>query len=418
MSQHMTTEDDYRDLVPPGDPAGSVLAGVHAATGQAWALKVLPERLDRRTRTEVEGELRRLAPAAQHAPIVVGDRIVELGDGRRAVRRELLAQSLPELIAAFGPLSVPDTLALGSALAEALAAAGVVHGGVTPGNVLFRASGEPVLTDFGVALRRAFPPDGDPSFRAPETIRDGIFDAPADRYGLGAILYLALTGKPPFPRRPGEADGDHVLRVLIEPPPPIDRDDLPPGLSTLVTELLAKDPAQRPADPAARLARPELPAAVPLGKPILEFGPERQRRRPSPPVLAGAAVVALLAVVAVLLVLSRPQDMEVPPMDPPLAAPSAAVPSPSTAAVRLELADPVDRGTVVELSWTSSAELRYGVTIAPDGEQSRTDFVQDATSYRVEVDPVRRYCFEIRGTDGRSLYVSAPKAIRGATCRR
>jgi hypothetical protein len=141
----MTTED-YGELVPLGE---SLFAGVDAETGEAWALKVLPERLDRRTRTEIEAELRRLAPTA-HA--VVADRLVELPDGRRALRREMLAQSLPELIDAFGPLSVPDTVALGSALAEALTTG--VHGGVTPGNVLFRASGEPVLTDFGVATTR------------------------------------------------------------------------------------------------------------------------------------------------------------------------------------------------------------------------------------------------------------------------
>jgi hypothetical protein len=129
-------------------------------------------------------------------------------------------------------------------------------------------------------------------------------------------------------------------------------------------------------------------------------------------------MVALMAVVAVLLVLSQPRDMQVPPMDPPLAASSGGAPSPSAEAVLLELADPVDRGNVVELSWTSSADLQFGVTIEPEGKDSYTVFVHGATSYRVEVDPGRRYCFEIRGTNGQSLYLSQPKPIRGATCRR
>jgi hypothetical protein len=288
---------------------------------------------------------------------------------------------------------------------------------VTPGNVLFRASGEPVLTDFGAALRRAFPPGGDPAFRAPETIRDGVFDERSDRYGLGAILYLALTGTAPFPRRPGEPDGDHVLRVLTEPPPPIDRDDLPPGLSTLVGELLAKDPAQRPADPAARLTRPEVPSAVPLGVPILEFGPERPRRRLSPPALAGAAVVALLAVVAVLLVLSRPRDMDVPQMDPPIAAAGPSAAGPSTGAVRIELNDPIDQETSVELSWTSSsADLTYLIVVAPAGGAKQEILVEQATRHRVDVEPGRGYCFEVRGTDGPDVYFSPSKAIRGVTC--
>lgn len=425
MSVLMTTDEEYGELVPLGDPPGSVFAGVHAATGVAWALKVLPERLDRRTRGEIEGELRRLAGPAERAPIVVADRIVELGDGRRALRRELCAQSLPELIAAFGPLSVPDTRALGAALAEALAEAGVPHGGVTPGNVLFRESGEPVLTDFGTALRRAFPPDPghETGFRAPETIRDGVFDETADRYGLGAVLFLALTGRSPFPPRPGEPEADHVLRVLTEPPPAIDRDDVPPELAELVRGLLAKDPAQRPADVAAGL-RGEAPAGgppLPAGKPIIEFGPQKQRRLTRPPVLAAAAVAALLAVVAVLVVLSRPRDTAIPPMDPPqAAAPGSSVPAPpSVPAIQLELDDPVDRGNAVELSWRSNGTgLRYGVTVAPDGKASSTVEVQDATTHRVKVDPVMRYCFEVVATNGVHVWVSAPKAVRGAVCAR
>lgn len=422
----MTTDDDYGDLVPLGDPPGAVLAGVHAETGQAWALKVLPGRLDRRTRSDMEVELRRLAAVSGDAPIVVADRIVELGDGRRALRRELCAQSLPELIDAFGPLSVQDTRALGAALAEALDAAhaaGVPHGGVTPGNVLFRESGEPVLTDFSTALRRAFPPDPgqDTGFRAPETIRDGVLDESADRYGLGAVLFAALTGHSPFPSRPGEPDAHHVLRVLTEPAPPIDRPDVPADLAELVAGLLAKDPGQRPADVAARLSGPGAVAGAPLltGTPIIEFGPEKQRRLSRPPVLAAAAVAALLAVVAVLVVLSRPRDTEIPPMDPPPAAAPTSAPGPSRPAIQLALADPVDRGETVDLSWTSSGTgLDFAVTVAPEGRASQFIEVQRETSYTAAVEPGIRYCFEVRAVDGVNVWISPPKAIRGAVCGR
>ncbi|MFG1608396.1 hypothetical protein [Actinoplanes sp. NPDC049265] len=413
----MTIDDEYRDLVPLGDPPGSALAAVQAGSGAAWALKVLPGRLDRRTRGEVEAELRRLAGPAATAPIVVADAIVELPDGRTALRRELCTQSLPELIEAFGPLSVPDAIALGGALAEALSAAGVVHGGVTPGNVLFRESGEPVLTDFGAAVRRAWPPGHDIGFRAPETIRDAVLDARADRYGLGAILHLALAGTPPFPARPGERDGDHLLRVLTEPPPAIDRDDLPAWLGELVGELLDKNPDRRPADVGARLAGAASDGPRPAGAPIIEFGPERPRRLTQPPVLV-AAVAVLLAVVAVLLVLNRPKDMDVPP--PPPAAASSAAPAPSASgpAVTLALADPVDRGDVVTLRWTSSVPgLDYGIGVAPEGAEATVRIVGRVTTTDVRVEPGRRYCFEVRATNGGKPVVSAPKAIRGAACR-
>jgi hypothetical protein len=418
----MTIDDEYRDLVPLGDPPGSALAAVEAAGGTAWTLKVLPGRPDRRLRAEIEGELRRLAGPAATAPIVVADRLVELPDGRTALRRELCAQSLPELIEAFGPLSVPDTIALGGALAEALTGAGVVHGGVTPGNVLFRESGEPVLTDFGVAVRRAWPPEHDTGFRAPETIRDAVLDARADRYGLGAILHLALAGTPPFPARPGEPEGDHLLRVLTEAPPAIERDDLPPWLAELVRELLDSDPDRRPADLAARLTGPAIDGPRPAGAPIIEFGPERPRRLTQPPVLV-AAVAALLAVVAVLVVRNRPKDMDVPPVPPvpPVAAASSAAPASSAplAAPIVDLADPVDEGTRVRLTWTSNLpDLDFAVVVAPEGAgRPAVRTVHRQTSWVEKVEPGRGYCFQIQATNGRGPWVSAPKAIRGAVCR-
>ncbi|MEV6632038.1 hypothetical protein AB0M54_14935 [Actinoplanes sp. NPDC051470] len=418
----MTIDDEYGDLVPLGDGPGSALAAVQAGSGAAWVLKVLPGRLDRRTRSEVEGELRKLAGPAAGAPIVVADRLVDLPDGRTALRRELCTQSLPELIEAFGPLSVPDTVALGGALAEALAVAGVVHGGVTPGNVLFRESGEPVLTDFGVAVRRAYPPEHDTGYRAPETIRDGVLDERADRYGLGAILHLALAGSPPFPARPGEPEGDHLLRVLTEPPPPIERDDLPSWLADLVRDLLEKDPERRPAEVAGRLAGPVAHIGPrPAGAPIIEFGPEKPRRLPRPSVLAAAAVAALLAVVVALVVLNQPRDMDVPPVTPPVAAASSAAPSPGASApgVHLVLAPPKDLGTVVELTWTSDLpNLDFVVAWAPGGGKAETKPVGRRTTHRVQVERGRMYCFEVQATNGLESWVSAPKAIRGAVCRR
>ncbi|MGH3432414.1 MAG: protein kinase domain-containing protein, partial [Thermocrispum sp.] len=148
------------ELVPLADgPVAGVLAGVDHVTGEAFALKVYPGKLDRAVRTELEAELSRLFPLRSRAPVLVADR-VQSHHGHCALRMELCAQSLPELVSSFGPLSVSDALALGESVATALAVAhraGVVHGGVTPGNVLFRPSGEAVLSDFGLALRTAFP---------------------------------------------------------------------------------------------------------------------------------------------------------------------------------------------------------------------------------------------------------------------
>lgn len=244
-------EPEPGSLVPLGEgPVAGVSAGVDQVTGEAFALKVYPGKVDRGVRSEVDAELSTLSPLHSRAPVLVANRIEE-HDGRSALRMELCAQSLPELISSFGPLSVTDALALGESVATALAAAhacGVVHGSVTPGNVLFRPSGEAVLADFGVALRRAFPLDAelDDGSLSPETVRDGTMDERSDVYGIGAVLYLALTARTPHAGQLGDQPGQRLLRMLNSPPPELGRTDLPPGLDVLVAALLAKNPDARP----------------------------------------------------------------------------------------------------------------------------------------------------------------------------
>jgi hypothetical protein len=154
---------------------------------------------------------------------------------------------------------------------------------------------------------------------------------------------------------------------------------------------------------------------LPQGKPILVFGPEVPTWRTRRAVLLAVATgVVVLAIVAALLVLNRPRELAVsaPPDRSPAASPPAGPPS----AARIELADPTDRGNVVELSWQSSAPMDFAVVVAAEGEPARVLFVQRNTSHRVPVDPVRRYCFRVQGTDGAQVVESDPKPIRGAKC--
>ncbi len=261
----MTIDTPFDDLVLVGTgPVAEVYAGVEGDT--AFALKIFPGPLDRATRSALERELTRLRSTSVLLPDIDA-----LPDGRAVLRLPLCSQSLADL----DPLDAADTTALGEALATALAAihtAGVVHGGLTPGNVLFRPDGEPVLTDAGLALRTAF--GGETSavgFRAPETLRDAVTDERTDLYGLGALLYYAATGRPPFP---GDGSPDHVLRILHGFPAPIGRPDLPPGLANLVTGLLSPDPTNRPIDAAyvaGRLAELAADQSVPgPGTPVTQ----------------------------------------------------------------------------------------------------------------------------------------------------
>ncbi|MBB4688392.1 protein kinase domain-containing protein [Amycolatopsis jiangsuensis] len=236
-------------------PVATVYSGLHR--GLPVALKVFPSRFDRSTLSTVDKQRGRLREVGSVLPVHGIDR---LPDGRHALRMELCPQSLAALLSRVGRLGPMDTVVLGHAVATALAgahAAGVVHGGVKPSNVLFRSSGQPVLADFGIALRQAFPRDPVESleYLAPETLRTQTLDERSDLYGLGALLHVVLTGRHPLPSHLGEPVGERVLRLLRTPVPAIHEPGVPVELSTVVGRLLAPDPAHRPADAAWVAAR-------------------------------------------------------------------------------------------------------------------------------------------------------------------
>ncbi|NUS00605.1 MAG: protein kinase [Kribbellaceae bacterium] len=140
---------------------------------------------------------------------------------------------------------------LGQQLAEGLAAihaAGLIHGGLTPGAVVMLSDGRPQLSalTLGLSQHTGHAALNSPSqlYIAPETLRDGTLTASSDLYALGAVLYSAISGKPPLAARMGETAGEHILRVLNEPPARLDV--LPDSFAGLIARLLEKDPAKRP----------------------------------------------------------------------------------------------------------------------------------------------------------------------------
>lgn len=131
---------------------------------------------------------------------------------------------------------------------------GIVHRDLKPGNILIRADGTPVLTDFGLvsqvwdaAGRQLLDTDesiqGTPAYMAPEQIRGQIGDARIDLYALGSILYELVSGQPPFTGRTAEVLSQHLGAT----PRPLSQfvEDVAPELETLVSKLLAKDPRVR-----------------------------------------------------------------------------------------------------------------------------------------------------------------------------
>ncbi|CAL9441499.1 hypothetical protein SUDANB95_02242 [Actinosynnema sp. ALI-1.44] len=379
-----------------------------ATPGMDTDLKLFPGTPDRRARSAWERENGRWAR-------VPGTRVVHgfevTGDGRFGVRVE----RCPRALADAAPLPVPDVLALARALAATLAAAhaaGLVHGGPTAHNVLFRGTGEPVLADGGLVPREAFPVAPEAAWAAPETVRDAVRDARTDLYGLGAVLFFALTGQPPHPARLGETAEEHVLRVLGEPAPEVDRPDVPLGLAKLVRALLDPDPAARPADVPAELDKITGPVAppAPSGRrvQVAEAGPlpDTDRRDRLGLVLGVAAALALFAAAPFLLL----RD------DPP--APSPQVPAVSAPqAPRIEVTEVRDDGDHVTITWTGP-DLDYVVITAPEGKPNSTSAESRERTARIAVEPNLKYCFEVHGTDGRTTHRSAPHPIRAAKCTR
>ncbi|MGQ0840910.1 serine/threonine protein kinase [Actinokineospora sp.] len=322
MSTAMATISS-EGLSPLGDgPVATVYSGLHA--GVPVALKVFPAKFDKRTKTAFGREQAALANLREVSSILPVAGLDDFPDGRHVLRMELCAQSLATLVGGFGPLLPADVVVLGQAVALALAAAhgaGIVHGGVTPHNVLFRGSGEPVIADFGVTLRHAFPRDPLHAieFLPPETLRGGTLDDRTDLYGLGAVLHFTLTGRSPHPGKLGEQPGERVLRVLGEPVPAINRPGVPIALATLVARLLAVDPAHRPPDAGAvaQQLTSMLPAA-PASASVSTWEPA-----PEPPPRPTPVVVRPVI---------HPPAPPPPPLAPPAPAPLAAPSPPPLAA--------------------------------------------------------------------------------------
>jgi CheY-like chemotaxis protein len=173
--------------------------------------------------------------------------------------------TLRELLDTRGRLAPPAALAIGTQLAECLAAAhqvGVIHRDIKPHNLLLDADGVLKVLDFGVArlaersagLTEAGLIMGTPAYMSPEQITSEPVDHRTDLYSAGAVLYECLTGRPPI-----EAGTmvSLIARVLAdEPLPPSSlAADVPAALDDLVLQLLAKRPEDRPPSAAALVER-------------------------------------------------------------------------------------------------------------------------------------------------------------------
>ena len=207
--------------------------------------------------TEAEQEIacRRAVREAQMAGRLAHVNVVRIydileEDGHPWIIMELLPyQSLRDLVRADGPLAPARAARIGLGVLAALGAAhaeGVLHRDVKPANILVGPDGRVVLTDFGIAravdsptLTAAGALVGSPSYIAPERARGGLSSPAGDLWGLGASLYAAVEGHPPFERDAPLATLTAV--VLDEPEEAVHAGPLWP----VISGLLRKDPDER-----------------------------------------------------------------------------------------------------------------------------------------------------------------------------
>lgn len=133
-----------------------------------------------------------------------------------------------------------------------LAAEGVIHRDIKPGNILLRKDGRVKLADFGCAIIPGQPLTalrvaGSLPFMSPEQIAGERLTDLSDMYSLGAVFYRLLTGRHPVEAKPGETPHAYARRIMETQPAPIGnyRAEVPSGLAAVVEKMLAKKPEAR-----------------------------------------------------------------------------------------------------------------------------------------------------------------------------
>ena len=263
----------------------------------------------------------RLAAALNHPHVVSVFDLVDEEDVRWLVMEYVDGQTLSERVRTSGALDATEAATLLAQTADALVEAhdhGIVHRDVKPSNIMI-AGGAAKLNDFGIArseddhsLTQTGLVTGSPAYLAPEVASGSSATPASDVWSLGATLYHAVTGKPPYDV------GDNLIgalyKIVHEDPPRLPDDHPMAGLLTVMMnrDVEARWTMPRVRDELARIARGQRSTVVPAAAPaptreVTGVLPPVQAGPPAAPAprhgarwgwLAAAAVLAVAAVVA------------------------------------------------------------------------------------------------------------------------
>ncbi|MCG5534596.1 HEAT repeat domain-containing protein [Ectothiorhodospira mobilis] len=238
---------------------GSVLLMEDVMIGERIILKVMNPRL-----ATDEEMIRRFVQELRLSRRITHENVIRIFDflsvgGDLAISMEYFpSQTLAALLRQRAPLPQGQAVRHAAAVAAGMAAAhevGVIHRDLKPGNVLINEHGLVKIVDFGIAavtgggdtrLTRTGILVGTPRYMAPEQATGGRVTASADIYALGVVLYEMLTGRPPF-------EGEDQIALVYQhvqgraTPPAELNPAIDPRLNALVLQMMAVEPAARPA---------------------------------------------------------------------------------------------------------------------------------------------------------------------------
>jgi serine/threonine protein kinase len=186
--------------------------------------------------------------------------VVEQDDAPWIIMELIRSRSLFDVVNEDGPMDPERVAGIGLDVLGALQAAhraGILHRDVKPANVLLADDGRTVLTDFGLAtaagdseMTRTGVVLGSPSYLAPERALDEPAKPGADLWSLGATLFAAVEGRPPYEKSSPMAT---LASLMVDPPPVPQRAG---ALRPALEALLKKDPSERAyAEEAEKLLR-------------------------------------------------------------------------------------------------------------------------------------------------------------------
>jgi eukaryotic-like serine/threonine-protein kinase len=288
---------DYRVIALIGAGGmGAVYKVEHLITRRIEAMKVLSTGLGCES-AWIRGFEREIQVQArlQHPNIAALYSAVRHGDALALVMEYVEGESLQQVLAR-GRLSLLAAIETAGQLLEALDYAhrnGVIHGDVSPANILLASTGAVKLTDFGLACE-GISGDGVPAgtawYMSPEqVIGVGKLEPTSDIYGAGVVLYAMLTGRKLF-----DAEGSFaIMRAhaeIVPEPPSASNPSVPPALDAVVARALAKDAAARFQTAA------DFRAAIVAAAANVRPSPVTKRRSPIPRPLRGVPALTSLVV--------------------------------------------------------------------------------------------------------------------------